>query len=273
CEPGGTGGHSGSDRAGALVVRNTQSRTLPPAEAARRVRTVLAPLGAGFRGIVLKKIDTGLRGPLGAELDAAMDALGAQEAFVVPAIPEVGRTTVGGEQLIGGVPVHRTAFATDPENPVRDARVAHVIASTARRQTACVTLEAVRYPGALDEAIGAVRTRGAAIVVLDAETDGDLERGVEALLGRARPLLLVGSTGLARALRGSLAAEAPGAPAATPPDAGGTGVLVVSGSAHPLARVQRVHAVADGALLEVEVGALADAERAGRRAAGLLAGG
>ncbi|TMA37061.1 MAG: four-carbon acid sugar kinase family protein, partial [Deltaproteobacteria bacterium] len=101
----------GSSPAGALGVRNTQSRTLSPAEAASRVSGVLDDLRIGWSGIVLKKIDTGLRGPLGAEIDAAMDVLGASEAFVLPAIPEVGRTTEQGRQMIGGVPVHRTAFA------------------------------------------------------------------------------------------------------------------------------------------------------------------
>ena len=113
------------------------------------MRAALAPLGPAFRGIVLKKIDTGLRGSLGAEIDGAMEALGAAEAFVLPAIPEVGRTTVGGVQLIDGVPVHRTAFRDDPENPVRDACVARVIEATSRRRAADVALEAVRRPGAI----------------------------------------------------------------------------------------------------------------------------
>src|SRR6476620_3418690 len=57
-------------RPATVCVRNTQSRTLPPAEAARRVGAALADVGSGWAGLVLKKIDTGLRGPLGAEIDA-----------------------------------------------------------------------------------------------------------------------------------------------------------------------------------------------------------
>src|SRR5262249_19752978 len=145
------------DEADALVVRNTQSRTLAPAEAAGRVRSALAPLGTSFHGIVLEKIGPGLRGPLGAELDAAMDALGAAEAFVLPAIPEVGRTTVGSVQLIDGVPVHRTAFGRDPENPVTDAHVTRVLAATARRRPGTVALEAVRRPA---RGVAAARAAG-----------------------------------------------------------------------------------------------------------------
>src|SRR5207237_332991 len=108
---------------GAMCVRNTQSRTLAPADAARRVAAALADVGPAWAGLVLKKIDTGLRGPLGAEIDATMDALGVEEAFVLPAIPEVGRTTLAGRQMIGGVPVNETAFACDPHHPIHDASV------------------------------------------------------------------------------------------------------------------------------------------------------
>src|SRR5262249_24010716 len=151
-----------------------------------------------------KKIDTGLRGPLGAEIDAALDAPGAPRAFVLPAIPEVGRTTVGGEQLVDGVPVHHTAFAHDPHNPVRYARVATVIEATRRRSAAGIDLEEWRRPEGIAAALDGCR---APVVVIDAETDDDLSRCVGALLAWPRPLLLVGSIGVARALRRALPLE------------------------------------------------------------------
>src|SRR5690606_22282821 len=131
----------------AVGVRNTQSRTLAPDAAAARVRAALADVGPRCARSLLKKIDTGLRGHPGAELDAASDAVGAAEAFVLPAIPEVGRTAERGGQLIDGVPVHETAFGRDPQNPVTDADVAAVIATTSRRRAAAVHLDAVRSDG------------------------------------------------------------------------------------------------------------------------------
>ncbi|MCW5891932.1 MAG: four-carbon acid sugar kinase family protein [bacterium] len=221
----------------ALAVRNTQSRTLAPALAAARVHAALAPAG-GFGGIVLKKIDTGLRGVLGAELDAAMDALGAGEAFVLPAIPEVGRTTEGGRQMIAGVPVHETPFARDPQNPIHDASVCAVLAATSRRAAAVLDLAAVRAPEGPAAAIAGLRADGAVVIVCDAQTEGDLERTVRVLLGRPRPLLLAGSIGLARALRRVLGQEPVGQPRATGPAPAGAGVLCVMGSAHPTAHAQ-----------------------------------
>jgi uncharacterized protein YgbK (DUF1537 family) len=247
-----------------LAVRNTQSRTLRPAAAARRVRGALASVGRGFEGVLLKKIDTGLRGPLGAEIDAALDALGAAQAFVLPAIPEVGRTTVGGEQLVDGVPVHRTAFANDPHNPIRDARVGAVIEATSRRSTGAVGLHATRHPERMAAALDGCR---APVVVIDAETDEDLSACVRALLRRPRPLLLVGSIGVARALRETLPVEhgAGADPSAEPPS--GAGVLVVVGSVHPTTRAQQEHAGRCGVFGAVMEVLPAGGERVGREAA------
>jgi uncharacterized protein YgbK (DUF1537 family) len=251
----------------ALAVRNTQSRTLPPADAARRVRAALATIAAGPPGLLLKKIDTGLRGPLGAEIDATLDALGAPRAFVLPAIPEVGRTTVAGEQRIDGVPVHRTAFADDPHNPVRDGRVTTVIGSTARRAAVSIGLEAVRRPGGVRAMLEAC---AAPIVVFDAETDADLNRTVDALLHQPVPVVLVGSVGLARALRAALPLAAVAEGGAAPHPVSGGGVLVVLGSVHPAARAQCEHARRAGALAGVIEVSAAEGETAGRHAAGFV---
>lgn len=255
---------------GPLVVANTQSRTLPAAEAGGRVARVLAG-AAGSCTILLKKIDTGLRGPLGAELDAAMDAVGAGEAFVLPAIPEVGRTTERGCQLIDGVPVHETAFARDPQNPVRESHVASVLEATGRRPTGEIALAAVRAADGGAAAVAAARASGATVLVCDARTDDDLARMVRVLLARPRPVVLAGSIGLARAVRAALAgAEArPPDPSAAP---GGTGVLGVVGSAHPTAHAQAACAAetAGAVLLPVS---LDDPAAAGRGAAARLRAG
>ena len=260
-------------RPATIRVRNTQSRTLAPADAARRVGAALTDVGSGWAGLVLKKIDTGLRGPLGAEIDAAMDALGVAEAFVLPAIPEIGRTTQQGRQMIGGIPVHETAFARDPHHPIRDASVAAAVEATGRRPAAVIGFDGIR--GDFQGAVRAAGAAGAAVMVCDAETDADLERTVRALLLRGRPLLLVGSTGLARALRRVLGSEQGGRGfrASGPAPLEGTGILVVAGSAHPATRVQVDRAVDRGLFEPITVTDLAAAEAAGIQAARRLRGG
>jgi uncharacterized protein YgbK (DUF1537 family) len=257
---------------GALVVRNTQSRALAPADAAARVRLALADLAPAPSGVLLKKIDTGLRGPLGAEIDAAMDAIGAELALVVPAIPDAGRTTVDGRQLVDGVPVDETAFARDPDNPVRDARVGAVIEATSRRRAAWVGLDEVRRGGAA-AAVASRRAAGARIVVGDAETDADLDHWAATAMDPREPAVLVGSTGLARAVRRRLGAGAETARAAPGPPAGrGGGVLVVCGSAHPVAHAQLRHAAEAGLVRTATIDAHAPAAAVAQASAALRAG-
>jgi uncharacterized protein YgbK (DUF1537 family) len=92
------------------------------------------------------------------------------------------------------------------------------------------------------------------------------------LVGEPRPLVLVGSTGLARAFRSTLSAVSDdgggGGAAAT-----GRGVLVIQGSAHPVARAQREHARGAGALAAVIPVSPDAAQRAGHEAARVVAAG
>jgi uncharacterized protein YgbK (DUF1537 family) len=220
--------------ADALVVVNTQSRICSPNVAAARVRAALADVPRAQPGTLLKKIDTALRGQLGAEIDAAMDAVGAEIALVVAAIPEAGRTTAGGRQLVDGVPVDESAFARDPQNPVREARVAVAIEATSRRRARSAELG---HDAAA--ALARCRADGASIVVGDAATDDDVRRWVVAARD-AGVRVLVGSTGLARAWRAACTtASAAHAGRSVPRPEGG--VLVVSGSAHPATATQLAH--------------------------------
>ncbi|MGH8929305.1 MAG: four-carbon acid sugar kinase family protein, partial [Egibacteraceae bacterium] len=103
-----------------VVAVSTSSRGLPAVEAAARVRAVMQA-GAGVR-FVAKRVDSTLRGNVGAELDAILDALGAtSRALVVPAFPTAGRTTVDGVQHVDGQ---------------RLGRVADVLAAQSRRRIA-----------------------------------------------------------------------------------------------------------------------------------------
>ncbi len=98
----------------ALAIVNTQSRLLSGEAAGTRVLAI-ARLAGQRRW--LKKTDSALRGPLGAELNALLTASGAERLVFVPAYPEAGRTTIGGVHRIHGVPVAASEFGRDPASP------------------------------------------------------------------------------------------------------------------------------------------------------------
>ena len=83
-----------------IVIVNTQSRALDARVAYARVRDTL---GMRRAPVVLKKIDTALRGHLGAELDGALDALDAP-AFVLAARAQGLLLIRGGERAVRFLP-------------------------------------------------------------------------------------------------------------------------------------------------------------------------
>jgi len=230
-----------------IAVVNTQSRALAPAAAAARVR---AALGVRPVRLVLKKIDTALRGHLGAELDAALDHLRAT-GFVVPAIPAAGRVTRGGCQWFGERLLAETEFARDPEGPGAVSSVADVIARESRRAVAVLDRARVA-DGGLAAEVGRRRDAGVDCFVVDAETDEDVRRAVDAITTLPGTLCLAGSIALAAAL----ARHVTGAAAAheTRGFVPSPATLVVNGSLHSRARTQVEALVAAGDVLALEVG-------------------
>lgn len=143
-----------------VLVLDAETRHLEP-EAAYRVvfRAVRDALAAGFTHIY-KKTDSALRGNIGAELTAALDAAGTDRLAFLPALPGMRRVTRGGVHYIDGVPVADSVFGRDPFEPVGASAVAEIIAAQSR------TPAALHAPGEAAD--------GPGIHVYDAETDEDL---------------------------------------------------------------------------------------------------
>jgi uncharacterized protein YgbK (DUF1537 family) len=243
-----------------IVIVNTQSRSLRPDDAAGRVRDALR---GRTTPMLLKKIDTALRGHLGAELDAACDVLGAAPAFVVAAIPAAGRVTRGGCQWFGGRPLADTEFARDPEGPGAISSIPDVLARESQRPAAVVSREVVRTDGLAAE-VARRRAEGVDVFVMDAETDDDVRAAVDAILALPRPACLAGSIALAAALAASL--QAAETVAYVDPGPLPTPALVVSGSLHSRARAQLDAVLAAGKAVAVSLPA-SDADAAARNAA------
>src|SRR5690242_8398573 len=68
-----------------ITILDTDSRALPPTQAAEKVRQALHSFP--HHTLLFKKIDSVLRGPVVAEIDAALAATGRTSAIVLPANP------------------------------------------------------------------------------------------------------------------------------------------------------------------------------------------
>ncbi|MGW7363483.1 four-carbon acid sugar kinase family protein [Streptomyces sp. NPDC054841] len=206
--------------------------------AALTARAATALSGAD---VVLKTVDSTLRGHLAAEIGAALTALaasGRRTAVIAPAFPAEGRTTVGGVQLLAGRPVHETAFAEDPAHPVRCADLTRLIPGAVRADLVAPQERTVSRGRTVSPGRTVSRLLGTAPLVLaDAACDEDLDALVAAVPDPGQ-VLWVGSPGLAAALARRLG-PGPGSPA---PEgdirSSRPRVLVVVGSLHPAGHEQ-----------------------------------
>lgn len=86
-----------------VVVVNTRSRALDPAQAAERVRQAAIPLKRASPEVVLKKIDSRLKGNVAVESEALAGAFGYRHLLVAPAVPDQQRHTRRGHVVGFGV--------------------------------------------------------------------------------------------------------------------------------------------------------------------------
>ncbi|MFD5316282.1 four-carbon acid sugar kinase family protein [Streptomyces sp. NPDC127098] len=225
---------------GEATVLDLDSRYLPPAPAADRVRAALAGVDPGTP--VLAKIDSLLRGNTAAT--AAALAEGGAPVLAAPALPAAGRTVRSGVVHLGDTPLHLTdAWRVETTAPPRSLADAF-----APLPVELIDLGTVRAPRARLAAALATATAAGRLAACDAETDQDLDAIAGAALALPRAPRLIGAGGLAAALGRQLASDQAGGPPSLPPPRGDRPVLVVVGSAEPVTAAQISQLTADGAV-------------------------
>lgn len=119
----------------------TDSRGVTPDIAYNRVFNVTQLLKDESVKIYSKRIDSTLRGNLGAETDAILDALGPDyTAIVAPCFPASGRSLVGGYLLVNGMPLHKTEAAFDPIAPVTTSDAASLFRQQSKYSVSSLSL-------------------------------------------------------------------------------------------------------------------------------------
>jgi len=216
-----------------ILVVNTDSRFLKSQDAATRVSHAADALKKAGVVPFFKKVDSTLRGQIGAEIDALMDSLDLRAALVCPIFPANGRTLAGGYLLVDGQPVSRGAAGKDPVTPVTISHVPTLLAQQSTRPILSCTLDELSS-GSLASILVKAKADGA-IVVCDAVSNTDLELIAQVAMADPEGLLLVGAAGLANPVAKILAAR-------TGKNAGKIikrkPVIVAVGSVNPTARDQ-----------------------------------
>ncbi|MEI6861166.1 MAG: four-carbon acid sugar kinase family protein [Verrucomicrobiota bacterium] len=110
-----------------VVCVDTDTRLLPPAEAAPIAEAFACEAAAAQPAWIFKKCDSVLRGPVLAEARAMARAAAKQRIVILSANPARRRVIRAGRYFVEGVPLDQTVFAHDPAHPRTTASVAGLL--------------------------------------------------------------------------------------------------------------------------------------------------
>ena len=225
-----------------VLVAVSETRHAAPEDAFEKVyRLISAGRRAGIP-YFYKKTDSALRGNIGAELDAALKASGAEVLSFLPAYPAMNRITVGGRHYINGVPAEQSVFGKDPFDPVAESDVRKLIA------------------GQTDAPVTAREGAGAGILVVDGSSGEELLAAGKRLLAKGYLTVSAGCAGFAAFLPELLGLHREEVPLDFNT---GDGLLVISGSLNPVTVRQIGYAQKNGYVrISVKPGQGEAAERA-----------
>jgi len=183
----------------------TDSRALAAGAARQRVAGVGKRLAGLQPFLIYKKIDSCVRGNVGAEADALLDALGCEVSFIAPAFPEMGRTTENDIHRVYGIPLDRTEIARDPIAPVLEAKLSRIVQAKSGYLVGHVA--AAFLDGTETELKAEIHRhirRGCKHLAFDVANREHLDRIAGLVCGFPAKVLPVGSAGLAGSLTGAL---------------------------------------------------------------------
>lgn len=160
------------------ITFSTESRALDAKEAYLRVYDITSKLKDKSLKVFNKRIDSTLRGNIGAEIDGMLDALSNDfVAFMVPAFPKSGRITIGGRLLVNCVPLHQTDAAKDPKAPVKTSSVMEIVTKQTKHKAIHLPIEFLQHSQSeCEEFIYKFFNEGTKIFVFDATNDKDIEK-------------------------------------------------------------------------------------------------
>jgi uncharacterized protein YgbK (DUF1537 family) len=180
-----------------VLSLTSESRHLSPTAADERVWNATRAALAGAPRILLKKIDSTLRGNIAAEIMAGLRATGLQHALIALAVPRHGRIMREGEVFMNGVPLRQTEIGADALSPSPSAPLPQILRAASKDLIVHVWTRGAAFALNVEAGIHAY--------VADCETEADLDAIAQFVISHCDEVLPVGASGLATAIARQLA--------------------------------------------------------------------
>ncbi len=154
---------------------------------------------------IYKKIDSVIRGNIAAEITTLLNSLNFDAAVIFPAFPSEGRTTIGGFQLLKGIPLQRTEVSRDPAFPIMESNILNILRSSMEEEQIksvdLIPLDIImKGAGPILLTLNDLISKGKKLIVADAVSTTDLEQIALAISKSNYKVLPAGSAGAAQAL-------------------------------------------------------------------------
>lgn len=127
-----------------VVVVDTDSRDLDEYLSYKRVKDICEKISRYNIKCVYKKIDSTLRGNLGAEIKAVADVFNPDIVIIAPAYPANQRVTIGGYHLLEGKPIELTEIANAPKTPVKKSYLPSILTEQVNEKIAILDFKLLR---------------------------------------------------------------------------------------------------------------------------------
>ncbi|MBS5064318.1 MAG: four-carbon acid sugar kinase family protein [Hungatella hathewayi] len=205
-----------------VLVIDAETRHMKPDDAYQKVFSIVREAGEANIPYIYKKTDSALRGNIGSELSALLEASGEKVLPFLPAFPQMRRITKNGIHYIDRLPVSESVFGRDPFEPVLRDSVKEIICLQSSVHVSEIKNESQ------------IPWEETGIWVFDSMENEDLEHAAKLLKEKKVSRIMAGCAGFASMLPEMLELEG----IKTEHEMLEQNLLVVCGSVNPITRRQ-----------------------------------
>jgi len=181
-----------------VLVIDTETREVDVKTACQRVRNVLKKLNFSDKDIFYKKVDSTLRGCIGAELEEMINILEKDICVFTPTFPAQQRITIGGYLIVNGKPLGLSKYYSGDLK----AGEASLISFLLKQQTSLPIaridfIDVIKGQEAIFEKLNKLYQEGNKIIIVDATEEMHLKDIFNSINRFEGSVLYAGSAGLA----------------------------------------------------------------------------
>lgn len=174
------------------MVFNLNTRSLPEDKAYNKIKDFLSRRDIS-KNLIYKKIDSTMRGNVGREIDAILDEKLSDIVVVVPALPDMGRITVGGYHLVNKIPLNKTFYAENSTTSF----LPLLLQNKSKYQTGYINLQTVeRGQDSICGELVKEYKKGKSVFICDCCTEDNLKNIKNAIFNVNLKVMPAGSAGL-----------------------------------------------------------------------------